>query len=144
MGDFWQPFCAGKNNGGHKARLQKTNIARGKRHFLDSAWPVKVLAADRAVMVRCPRHLREQSPFSKYKKSAKNNWISWHCPLIPQSDVTFFENLEPPRWTPLWIGNKNGVTFHILSRNFKQKMEVLPPRMTKIASREGPCLNHRW
>ena len=30
IGDFWQPFCVGKNNGGHKGRPRKTTIARGK------------------------------------------------------------------------------------------------------------------
>ena len=44
IGDFWQPFCVGKNNGGHKARTRKMTIAREKRHLLDSAWAGKLFA----------------------------------------------------------------------------------------------------
>ena len=43
IGDFWQPFCVGKN-GGRKARPRKTTIARAKRRLLDSAWAAKLLA----------------------------------------------------------------------------------------------------
>ena len=44
IGDFWQPFCVGKNNGGHKARPRKTTIARTKRRLLNSAWAAKLFA----------------------------------------------------------------------------------------------------
>ena len=44
IGDFWQPFCVGKNNGGRKARPRKTTIPRGRRQLLDSAWPEKLFA----------------------------------------------------------------------------------------------------
>ena len=44
IGDFWQPFFVGKNNGGHKVRPRKKTIARAKRHFLDSAGAVKLFA----------------------------------------------------------------------------------------------------
>ena len=55
----------GKNNGGHKARPRKTIFAR-----LSLGGEV-VRAADRAVMVRCPRHLRDQSPLVARAKKAQ-------------------------------------------------------------------------
>ena len=74
---FLAAILFGENNGGHKARPRKTIFAR-----LSLGGEV-VHAADGAVMVRCPRHLREQSPLlARSKKSAKNHWISWHCPLL--------------------------------------------------------------
>ena len=41
---FGSHFVWGKNNGGHKSRPRKTTINRGKRHFLDSVWAVKLFA----------------------------------------------------------------------------------------------------
>ena len=37
---FWQQFCVGENNGGHKARPWKTTICQGKQQ----AWAVKLFA----------------------------------------------------------------------------------------------------
>ena len=67
---FWQPFCVGKNNGGHKARPRKTTIARGNyicstqlgRWSCSRDWPSW-----------CPRHLREQLPFFARAKKAQKN-----------------------------------------------------------------------
>ena len=74
---FLAAILWGRNNGGYKARPRKT--------IMDCSWKTTftrlsvggevVRAADRAVMVWCPRHLLEQSPFFG---RAKNNWISWH------------------------------------------------------------------
>ena len=72
---FLAAILCGKNNGGRKVRPRKKTIARGKRHFFDSAEAVKLFAR---LTVWYPRHLREQSPiFACAKKSAKNHWISW-------------------------------------------------------------------
>ena len=45
IGDFWQPFCVGKNNGGHKGRPRKTTKMTFAAHGLGSE---AVRAADRA------------------------------------------------------------------------------------------------
>ena len=70
---FWQPFCVGKNNGGHKARLRENDNCLRKTTFTRLSQDGEVVrSADRAVMVRCPRHLREQSPFFARAKKAQN------------------------------------------------------------------------
>ena len=53
ISDFWQPFCVGKNNGGHKGMSRKTTFSRKKKRFLlDSSRAVKLFARPhRAVMV---------------------------------------------------------------------------------------------
>ena len=82
---FLRPSCVGKNNGGQKGRPRK-------RHFLEENDICSTLvlggealhAADLAVLVWRPRHLREQSPvYTRAQKSAKNHWISWHCSFNP-------------------------------------------------------------
>ena len=74
IGDFWQPFCVGKNNGGQKARPRKTTVARGKRHFLDSAWPVKLFARLNELSWCDVRDTPgEQSPFFLAQKMRKNS-----------------------------------------------------------------------
>ena len=71
-------LCAGKVMAASKGSPRKTTFSGGKRHLRDSTW-----AADRAVMVWCPRHLREQSPFlltqKKRRKSLRGNlwYLAW-------------------------------------------------------------------
>ena len=74
----------GKNNGGHKAGPQKTTIARGKMTFARLSWGGEaVRAADRAVMVQCLRHLREQSPlFARAKQAQKITEYRDTAPLM--------------------------------------------------------------
>ena len=48
ISDFWQPFCVGKNNGGHKARLRKTNCLRKTTFARLSRGSETVRAADGA------------------------------------------------------------------------------------------------
>ena len=69
---FLAAMLWGENNCGHKARLRKTTFAR-------LSWGDEfVRATDRAVMIGCPRHLREQSPFFLLPQQKR---ISWHCPF---------------------------------------------------------------
>ena len=67
----------GKNNGGHKARPQKTTIARGKLHLLDSAGAVKLFARltelmsetlARAVAIFCSR--KKAQKITEYRDTA--------------------------------------------------------------------------
>ena len=112
IGDFWQPFCVGKNNGGHKGRPRKTTFAR-----LSLGGEV-VRAADRPVMIWCPRHLREQSPFfTRAKKHKKNHWISWHCPFNTLTETCgtkagfryngghehYYVTVCSVPWKPFWL-----------------------------------------
>ena len=77
IGEFWQPFWVGKNDAGHQARPQKTTIARGKRHLLDSAGAVKLFARlselmfatfARAVAIFCSRN--ESAKITEYRDTA--------------------------------------------------------------------------
>ena len=90
ISDFWQPFCVGKNNGSHKARPRKTTIARRKRLFLDSSWAVKLFAGLTKLSWSGVRDTCVSSRhFFLAQKSAKNHWISWHCPFkIPATHKT--------------------------------------------------------
>ena len=70
IGDFWQPFCVGKNNGGHKARPRKTTIARGKIYLTQlGRW-----SCSRGWPSWSPRHLREQLAVALFcsRKKAQN------------------------------------------------------------------------
>ena len=65
--------------------MAATRQGRGKRQLLDEndVWLTQpgrwTCSLGRPSW--CPRHLREQYPFfCSRKKSAKNQWISWHCP----------------------------------------------------------------
>ena len=85
---FWQQFCVGENNGGHKARLRKTTIARGKRHLRDSAFAVKLFARLTELLWSDVRDTCVSSRhFLPAQKSANYHWISWHCPF---NKVFFF------------------------------------------------------
>ena len=94
---FWTVGAKASHGNGHllDACFMYSRIARKRKFSTLSlrsavengsfAWLILggevVCAADRAVMVWCLRHLREQSPFLLAQKSAKNHWISWHCPF---------------------------------------------------------------
>ena len=69
IGDFWQPFYVGKNNGGHKARPRKTTIARGKLHLLDSAGAVKLFA--RLTELMSATLARAVATFARAKRAQK-------------------------------------------------------------------------
>ena len=73
----------GKNNGGHKARPRRTTVARGKRHFLDWAWQVKLFARLTELSWCDVRDTCVSSRlFFLAQKSAKKHWKSWHCPFF--------------------------------------------------------------
>ena len=72
---FFAAILCGKNNGGRKAKPRKTTFAR--LSFGDEV----VRATDQAVMIGCPRHLSEQSPFFARAKKAQK--ITEHRDTVP-------------------------------------------------------------
>ena len=79
--DFWQPFLWGRWWWPQGKATENDNCSRKTTFALLSLGRKVVRAADQAVMVWSPRHLREQSPFYARAKKSKNHWISWHCPF---------------------------------------------------------------
>ena len=124
---FLAAILCGKNNGGHKARPQKTTISRGKMTFARFSWGGEAArAADRAVMVQCPRHLREQSPFFARAKKAQE--ITEYRDTAPLINIKLL-HWQASRWEKtsekaLTDTSKFvfGLTFRPLSQGLSQRI----------------------
>ena len=71
IGDFWQPFCVGKKWRPWDKTAENDICSRKTTFSRLSLGGEVVCAANRAVMVWCPGHLREQSPFFLAQKAQK-------------------------------------------------------------------------
>ena len=94
--------------------MAATRQGHGKRQWLEendicrlSLGGEVVCPADQTVIVWCPRHLREQSPFfARAKKRKKIHWISWHCPFklnFPVQTLKVLVQLSRHAWFELII-----------------------------------------
>ena len=78
-GNFWQPFCVGKNNGDHKGRPRKTTFSRRKRLVFGRWSSSRGWLSCHGLM--SATLARAVAIFLLTQKSAKSHWISWHCPV---------------------------------------------------------------
>ena len=107
---FLAAILCWENNGGHKARPQKTTISQGKQHFLDSAWAVKLFARpSKLSWSDVLDTLRKESAlFPRANKAQKNHWLSWHHVFNLKNSDRFsrqheFKRLTPERtYGPVW------------------------------------------